>query len=127
MVKEQRPVALAAEGYVNSVNYKATRLLADFYILFLQEIDGDLIRPQHIGIVYEAALAAETEDVKVRFMLESGYSLGDPPSEADTLGELEFVYCPTGGMRKRKKPSLSRLRSPLTHRLTSNITSAMLP
>lgn len=89
-----------AEGLMADASYKPSRLVADFYLILAEEKGPDEVLAQHVGLLYEALMSAETDTLKVRLSLE-GRDPDDAPSggEEETEGEFELIYV-RGGLQE---------------------------
>jgi hypothetical protein len=67
------------EQCLSKRDYKPSRLLADFYLLFMKQDGADFIRPQHLGFLYDSLLAGETDQLSLRLKVE-----GDEPDDSFT-------------------------------------------
>ena len=81
------------EKRVSASDYRPSRLLADFYVLLGEQGESDAIPARHIGLLYDALLAGETESLRIRLSVEAG----DPDDEEDVggvggEGEFELAY-----------------------------------
>jgi hypothetical protein len=86
-----------AEVLMADASYKPSRLVADFYLIFADEKAADEVLAQHVGLLYEALMSAETDILKVGLSLE-GNDPDDPPVEGaeETEGEFELIYVKSG-------------------------------
>jgi hypothetical protein len=68
----------------------ATRLLSDFYFLFMKDRGGSLIPIGHVSPIYRSLLAAQSEHVHVALSIECA-----EPEAPETLAfaEVEFLVC----------------------------------
>ena len=80
-----------AEAFMADASYKPSRLVADFYLVFSEEKNANEVLAQHIGLLYEALMSAETDTLKVTLSLE-GSDPDDPSVEEETEGEFELIY-----------------------------------
>ncbi len=80
------------ENRIGAADYKASRLLADFYMLLGEQSGSGAIPAKHIGLLYDSLVAGETDKLRVRLSVE----IGDPDEadveDADDEGEFELVY-----------------------------------
>ena len=81
------------EKRISASTYKPSRLLADFYVLLSEQGDSSSVPARHIGLLYDALVAGETESLRIRLSVEAG----DPDDDEDVGGasgdgEFELVY-----------------------------------
>jgi len=99
------------ENYLKSSKYKSSRLLSDFYFLFMKKIDNNYLKPNHIGIIYESTLSSETSSHKISLSID-----GIDPEEIEfncggeqtfiTEGEIEILYFNNSSMLDLSKSKM---------------------
>lgn len=79
------------EARVGSLEYKPSRLLADFYLSHARSSDTTTVPASHVGILYESLVSAETGSIRVHLSLD-GLDPSDSTSGSDSSaeGELEI-------------------------------------
>jgi hypothetical protein len=82
------------ETHLSSRSYKPSRILADFYFQNAHRGSDDALRvpPAHVGLLYDALLAGESERVAVRATLEGDVDQDNAEAgEENIAGEFELV------------------------------------
>jgi hypothetical protein len=84
----------AVEAHLAGRTHKPSRLFADFYFLETHGTEGPLkLPPEHIGLLYDALLAGESDRFALRMTLDGEIDDdGDPDAaKAEVEGEFELV------------------------------------
>jgi hypothetical protein len=83
----------AVEAHLAGRGYKPSRLFADFYFLEIQPRNGAplTLPPQHVGLLYDALLAGESDRFALRTTLEGDDEDQGDSGEAQVDGEFELV------------------------------------
>lgn len=93
--------AADVEAHLASRAYKPSRLFADFYFLLNRPVDGESMKIplRHVGLLYDALLAGESDRIAVRATLEGELDSDDKDGSVDTAidGEFELIDLTTLG------------------------------
>jgi len=94
------------EAKVADVDYKPSRLLADFYILLGEKDGTDVVSRRQIGYLYDSFLAGETGTLQVRLAIDEGDpdedDAEDGEERATAEGEFELVYASADGSGRER-------------------------
>lgn len=82
----------AVEAYLSGKEYRPSRLFADFYFLETRQAEDSPISlpPQHVGLLYDALLAGESDRLAVRTTIEGAIEDDGAPTSPGTIVEGEF-------------------------------------
>jgi hypothetical protein len=80
-----------AERYIARPDYRPASLLAEFYFLFTREMGSRQVPVEHLGILYDAMVSAESEAHRLRLSLDGPESMAEGESSLEVDGEFEVL------------------------------------
>ena len=100
-----------ATSELSKKDYTPTRLLAEFYLNAQQRNNerSFYIRPDHLGIIYEAFASSESARYHVRLNIDGVNPIYDdtPDVQESTLAEVDIEFWPTAGEHQRPMQTIS--------------------
>lgn len=105
------PMSKDVEQRIAAVDYKPSRLLADFYIMLGEQRGNKVVAKRQIGYLYDSLIAGETADLQIRLSVDAGDPDEDDDDEAGVAaeGEFELVYATSEG-EGREQTEVRRFR-----------------